>query len=460
MSPHARFFSPFTKKRQRAFTVIFLLTFIGTTVLFVLMSLFDNKYTQNSVKPQNGLMILEDDSLKKSPIIFLVEDWELYKGVLLNPETIHTAQPDDFINIGDYHDMSFGDTSRSPHGHATYRLLIDTSRHEGDNVYTLQLPEIYSSYRLYINGNLMLSAGIPEAENYKAKIFTSEVTFRAEDEVEIILAVSDWSHYYSGIISPPAFGDTIAINTMVQSNLVRCSIMMGIAITLGLIVHLVGVMLERKPGVLFLLLALTFCGYTAYTIIHALFPAGIFWHYFETFCYYAMFFLCIWLIGIICHIHTKISLIVKIMDAAMCVLSIAVPLFFSGYHAPMYIFHQVTLYYKYFLLIYLLVVVTSAMLNDAKYAPVVLCGLSTFLSATIVSIIMPKHDPITLGTSLEVGCFIMLCYIGWAMVYSCISRHRHTQYWHHGHYDERHLPPLPDTQDIEETLEPELEAPI
>lgn len=447
-------------KRERAFIITFIVAFLISAVIFTLMSLHDDKYQHGAPQPENGMLVLGDNSLEENPLMFLIDGWALYRDALLDPVSIEGVEPDQYISIGQYKDMSFGDSSKSPHGSATYRLRMDVSGHVGDNVYTLQLPEIYSAYRLYINGELMLSAGNPDPSAYEAKILTSEITFRATKGIDIIIAVTDRSHYYSGIISPPAFGDTLAVNTMIQGRLVFCALLIGSALMLGIMILFLGMRLSKRSGMLFMCLTLSFVGYMSYIIFHALFPAGMFFHYFETFCYYAMFFFAIWLIGMICNIHTKVSMLVKILDASICVFSILVPLNFSGYHTPMYIFHMITYYYKYFLLLYLMVSVFYAMRRQEPYAPVVLCGLSPFIAATVIRIIFPEHDPIIFGAAIEIACYLMFCFMGWAMAYRAVSRHRHAQVWHHGHYDEHRMPPMPDTEVIEEADEPELQAPI
>ena len=405
-------------KTSRRYLIALILTALISAVIFLTLEIWDNKYTHDSPQPSQGELAITGEDLAAHPVMFLAEGWALYKGVLLDPDTVSDHEPDAYITLGDYNDMSFGDNSLSPHGSATYRLTLDVQGHSGMNIYTLQLPEIYSAYRLYINGELMVEAGSPDRETYKPRIFTGEINFRATSKVDILIAVSDWSHYYSGLISPPAFGDTLAVNTMVQGRLIWCALLCGAALMLAIVILLNSNAARRKKAALFLLLTLCFIGYTGYVIIHALVAAGMFWYRFETFCYYGMFFLAIWLIGDLCGIHTRLSIAVKITDAAMCVLCIAIPEFFSGYHTPMYIFHLLSDSYKYFLLLYLTGAMWKAMRRDALYAPFILLGLVIFYVSAIVSLFFSHRDPITFGTSTELGCFAMLCILGWAMTYA------------------------------------------
>ena len=84
-------------------------------------------------------------------IIFLIDGWEYYSGRLLSPEDFSSMPPipDEYLFIGHYGGFEAGSKNGSPHGSASYRLDIRIP--EDDRSYALELPEIFSSYRLYIN---------------------------------------------------------------------------------------------------------------------------------------------------------------------------------------------------------------------------------------------------------------------------------------------------------------------
>ena len=78
--------------------------------------------------------------------------------------------------------------------------------------YGLELPEIYSAYRLYLNGNLELQVGEPDLEHYQPRTQNRMVTFTGSGLTTILLAVRDDSHFYSGLVYPPALGTPLAVN--------------------------------------------------------------------------------------------------------------------------------------------------------------------------------------------------------------------------------------------------------
>ncbi len=430
-------------RNPRRFVVSLVTAVVLSLLFFTLLYFFNNKYTYKTPQPENGFMKITDASFAEQPFMFLTDGWGVYYDRLLTPEEAEALTPDAYIHIGQYEDMRFGRPGTTAHGYATYHLCLDVSGHSGSNIYTLQLPEVYSAYRLYINGELKIAVGVPEEERYEPCVYSYETTFSADDRIDILIAVADWSNYTSGLVSSPAFGDPIAIDTMVQSRLVWSAALIGAALMLGIVIILAAASLRRKPGILFLILILFFIGFSSYSIIHALVPSGMFWFWFKTFCYYALFFLAIWLIGELCHIHTWLSITVKVIDCAMCVLSIGIPILFQGHHTPMYLFHEISHLYKYFLLVYLSVAVFKSLLHGHHFAAPVLCGLGVFASAAVVGLIFGHMDPITFGEPVEIACFIMICIMGAAMIADSIFRHRHLLVWHHGHYDEVPEPPIP-----------------
>ena len=73
-----------------------------------------------------------------------------------------------YLDIGQYGGFELGDINQNAHGQATYRLRIFDEPHQ---VMTLQIPEIYSAYKLYINGQLYYQSGEVEKENIVHKFF-------------------------------------------------------------------------------------------------------------------------------------------------------------------------------------------------------------------------------------------------------------------------------------------------
>lgn len=74
------------------------------------------------------------------------------------------------------------------------------------NTYMLELPEIFSAYRLYINGTQALQMGEPQQKGYQPETGNRSVSIKTGSTMEILLAVSDYSHLYSGMVYPLPLG--------------------------------------------------------------------------------------------------------------------------------------------------------------------------------------------------------------------------------------------------------------
>lgn len=73
----------------------------------------------------------------------------------------------------------------------------------------MEIPQIYSDYRLWVNGDL-------KAETDSHGWMT---TFAARDKIEIVLSVSVQSGLYSGLTYPPAFGAPPAVEKTLAGRL-------------------------------------------------------------------------------------------------------------------------------------------------------------------------------------------------------------------------------------------------
>ena len=93
----------------------------------------------------------DDDSVH-----YLAREWEYYPDVLLTPQEIKEQKEDyysRYVSIGEYGGMDLGDKNKSPFGSGTYRMTLVLP--EKEKQYAIGLTEIFSAYKLYINGELM-----------------------------------------------------------------------------------------------------------------------------------------------------------------------------------------------------------------------------------------------------------------------------------------------------------------
>ena len=240
--------------------------------------------------------MLDGGALDKSPVLFLIGGWEYYGGKLLSPKDfVHDAPaPDKHIYIGQYGGFEAGDKDAPPHGSATYRLNIFIP--DQPRKFMLELPEIFSAYRAYINGGEVMRMGDPDPDSYRPETGNRMVAFEAGGRIEIIIAASDYSHFYSGMTYPPAFGEPESVANLLSSRLVIRGVVCAIALTIALISLLIGIISRSsRLTVLYSLLCLCFIGYVSYPLVQTYSGGFRLSYIIENFSFCAMLLLAMWI---------------------------------------------------------------------------------------------------------------------------------------------------------------------
>ena len=170
-----------------------ILTIILSSLFFITIYSVDNKYTQSSVQPIDGMLILTEDDLDNNPSNFLIRGWRFYPNVLLTPEQYNKNASElysTYVSIGENTGLT-DENGVAPHGYGTYVLTLVLP--EKTATYALYLPEIYCAYRLYIDDEEIISIGTPEKDNYNALTANRMITFdhSGSNAVTVMLAVNN-----------------------------------------------------------------------------------------------------------------------------------------------------------------------------------------------------------------------------------------------------------------------------
>ena len=182
--------------------------------------------------------------------------------------------------------------SRSTRGSATYRLLL--SLPGTPRSYTLALPEIFSSYSLYIGGEKILQLGDPDPDNYLARIGNRTVSFTASGVTELLLQVTNYSHFYSGLTYPPLLGEPYAVSRLLNIRLLIALSALIFTVLCGLLSLYFSLMAKQSITIIFALLCLCLAGYTSYPLLYTYFTISLQpWYMLELLCIYGMYLLII-----------------------------------------------------------------------------------------------------------------------------------------------------------------------
>ena len=395
----------FREFRRMGPLITIILVLLCGCLLPVLFYRYDNKYTRPRPFASSGTIPLNMEWYQKNPFFYLIEGWDFYQDSLLTPDELSNHSADRTLYIGQFGGFDLGDPDADPHGCGTYRIVILTDSTERE--YALELTQIYSSWDLWVNGRLVQSIGMGR-ENPPSPD-SRMVTFRAKDRIEIVAAVSDNNHFYSGMVYPPAFGSAEKVGHVLSLRLFIHGGFCAVALLLAFLCLFwgYGCHFIRPYGAL-ALLCFACCGSTSWPVVQALGLSGEFWPLLERLCYYGIFLTVIWLQGRMCHLPEKF-----IWPA--CVLGIIVE--FSLLIQPLVPVHQAIWYiryssmlaaYKWITAMWLIATGIWALCRKRDYAGPMMAASCILALSLIMSKILPMHEPVLFGWFVEIAAGILI----------------------------------------------------
>ena len=401
-----------------------------SVLTFWLLYRYDNKYTARQPAGMGGTLLLDEAALEEHPVLFLVDGWAYYGGRLLTPEDLASAgapSPDAYIYIGQYGGFDAGDPSAQPHGSASYRLTIGLP--EGRRIYTLELPEIFSAYHIYINGMSCPGMGDPDPDAYRAEMGSRSITFEAEGRADILIAVTDHSYLYSGMVYPPAFGQPQAVATLLDARLLLRGAFCAAAATIGLLSLLIGLHNRRgRVATWYGLLCLLFLGYAGYPL-WLRFAGGARWSYaIENISF------CVMLL-VVMLIRSKLAgrdalapvrdrwflLFGGAVSLAALAVHIALPL---GMLWMMVAFSRLVMAYEWVTAAYLTASALLALSRENRRRPELLCGSLIFDCALVMDRLLPAYEPIVGGWFIELAGFALILSMGVSIARESAGQYR------------------------------------
>lgn len=403
------------------YSLVVLVVLICGCLLPILCFRYDNKYTRPRPYADSGVIHLDMDWYLGHPCFYLVDGWDFYQNKLLTPEELPQHMPDRNFYIGRYGGFDLGDPDADPHGCGTYRLVILTDGIERE--YALELTQIYSAWDMWINGNLVQSVGM-NREN-PPSVDNRMVTFRAKDQIEIVVAVSDDNHFYSGMVYPPAFGSIRKVGTTLSLRLLIHGSFCAVAFLIAILCLFwgLGCRFARPYGAL-ALLCLACCGASAWPVLQAMGLSGEIWYLLERLCYYGIFMAAIWLQGKICRLPRKMVWPACVLGALVEGLILFQPLI-PVHRAVWYLrFSMLLSAYKWFTAVWLIVTGIWAFAKKQEYAGVMTAGSCIFALSLVMGQLLPVHEPVLLGWFVEIAAGILVFLVTGILWYDTVSLYK------------------------------------
>ncbi|MCE4646653.1 sensor histidine kinase [Clostridioides difficile] len=393
--------------------IVSLLAITGLNLLYK----YDNKYTYKSIRASNGILTIDNDTFTKGKLVFLIDDWEFYNHKIFKPNdfTEQDIKPE-YVFIGQYPDFSMRKGTQSPYGNATYRMRI---KNEGkDKLLSLELPEIFSASEVWINGEMVSKLGDVGTEKYRLKIKNSVVSFIAKKNTEIIINVSNFSHYYSGLYYPPALGETKDISNMMFYRLLFYSIICFTTFAIAIFSLSVWFLSNKSKIYLYFgCMCVFFAIHVSYPFVHLLgLPLVSFTYAVEDLSYFMVVLCIICINGSISKIEENkvYRFLILPLGITMSIISIVIPIILLPY--DMYfvnIYGKLIDIYKYIVFIYILM---SSLVSIYKktcsehISSYILVSVNTVFGISILfdAVTSNRFEPIFTGWQTEYCGFVIV----------------------------------------------------
>lgn len=233
-------------------------------------------------KAVNGLLDLRTYELKGNPFAITGELQFVWQE-LVNPDEAEQTNWKGLDFPKEWNRAKLEGEELSAKGYGTYRLRIVLPPNAKENELGLEVQDMYSAYKLFVNGKELASNGQvgTSKETYEPYWLPQTISFlSASDTVEILLQVANFDHSKGGVKEDVVFGFTKEVDIDFNNNLAYDYILTGCLLMGGLFFFGLYFFGRHEHSMLFFSLFCMAYSYriigTAYYGFHHIFP-GIPW---------------------------------------------------------------------------------------------------------------------------------------------------------------------------------------
>ncbi|MDN3204258.1 adenylate/guanylate cyclase domain-containing protein [Algoriphagus sediminis] len=218
--------------------------FSGFLLIFLSLLAHFTVFGRSNFSARSGVLKAEPSESGKLSAFPLSGEWEFFFQKFATE--ISPQDEGQILNVpGDWHEVSdFGPNYTE--GFGTYRLRISGLRN--GQIYGLKIPTIHSAHRIILDGTLMGGLGeigrtrdevVPEVGG-QVLYFTAEAA-----EIILLIEVSNFHYFQSGIWSPIFLGDEMSILRMDRTDRMYSFLLVGALLIMG-IYHLFLVFIQKR----------------------------------------------------------------------------------------------------------------------------------------------------------------------------------------------------------------------
>lgn len=225
-------------KRQRVgYYILPILLLIIAAIAFISFNLTEKYISKEATA---GKLKISSQDLLQGKGVQLNGQWEFYKDNLLEPKDFKegyiSSDSDDYMNVpGSWKGQIINGEKLSSNGYATYRLQVYLPQTE--TKLGLSINSITSSYRIWVNGQLMDEKGKVGTTREITKPFKRPqvIPLKLEkNEAEIIIQVANFSQRKAGILAPIVLGDYNKLEEMLFKKVIISAMVAGTILVTGL----------------------------------------------------------------------------------------------------------------------------------------------------------------------------------------------------------------------------------
>lgn len=388
----------------KALLVFFCVSTVLSGVLFFLVKFgLDSKYASQPQASQgvlNAALIPQEQSLT-----FLWDGWEFYEDNL-TPEALHTGEHiPSYIYIGQFGEYYW--SGSFPGGGATYRLTIETP--DDGQTYALEIPHVFGTYRLWINGALYSS------DTDKRPYLLVEPK---NDRIELVIAVESYDQLYNGLVYPPTLGTPEAVWTLLQLRSVLTVLACGCAVFLALLSLLIGLKARKaRRAFFFALLCICYVGTVMRVPLLTLGVPAESLLVFCRVCYYGIFLSTMLILNDLYAVKQEVMCATFFLGASMCLFVLWFQLWgVRGNMELFQLFSQTVTWYKFAVAAFLVGLSVFAVVRNRPYSIRLLFGVLFFAAALLADRIYPKYEPALSHWPVETAALLQIGIIAGVLI--------------------------------------------
>ena len=183
--------------------------------------------------------------------------WEFYPNQLLTPDSVNTSLEYSYIEVPSWWAEANNGEAYVQYG--TYRLRIVLSREDRHRRLALDMPDVYCSYVLWIDGQKVGGNGLVGStkDTTWPKWCPTTYPFEAmSDTVELVVQIANFYHHRTGIGKPLYLGDATLLLPQQRMSLVSGTILFVGLLCFALGALIVYFMVKNNAIVFYALLCL------------------------------------------------------------------------------------------------------------------------------------------------------------------------------------------------------------